>query len=39
MSDVMITVDGVEMPTPSSFTWELYDISARDIKDFTSIQP
>jgi hypothetical protein len=30
MSDVMITVDGVKMPTPSSFTWELYDISASD---------
>lgn len=30
MSDVMLTVDGVEIPTPSNMIWGLYDISASD---------
>lgn len=28
--EIMITVDGVEMPCPSAFTWGLQDISAAE---------
>ena len=30
MNEVMITVDGVEIPCPSVFTWGLQDVSASD---------
>ena len=30
MAEIMLTVDGVEMPCPSAYTWGLQDVSAAE---------